>query len=32
VDAVTGASRTSDFVQNLVNSALKAIKELGGSL
>lgn len=32
VDAVTGASRTSDFVQSLVNSALKAIKELGGSL
>ncbi|TXT49451.1 MAG: hypothetical protein FD137_667, partial [Spirochaetes bacterium] len=29
---VTGASRTSDFVQSLVNSALKAIKELGGSL
>jgi Na+-transporting NADH:ubiquinone oxidoreductase subunit C len=32
VDAVTGASRTSDFVQSLVNSALKAIKDLGGSL
>ncbi|MDX9784277.1 MAG: FMN-binding protein [Spirochaetia bacterium] len=32
VDAVTGASRTSDFVQILVAKALTAVKEIGGSL
>lgn len=32
VDAVTGASRTSDFVQTLVTKALAAVKEIGGSL
>jgi len=32
VDAVTGASRTSDFVQILVAKALAAVKEIGGSL
>jgi Na+-transporting NADH:ubiquinone oxidoreductase subunit C len=32
VDAVTGASRTSDFVQILVSKALAAVKEIGGSL
>lgn len=32
VDAVTGASRTSDFVQGLVTKALAAIKKTGGSL
>jgi len=31
-DAVTGASRTSDFVQGLVTKALSVIKEIGGSL
>jgi Na+-transporting NADH:ubiquinone oxidoreductase subunit C len=32
VDAITGASRTSDFVQILVAKALAAVKEIGGSL
>lgn len=32
VDAVTGASRTSDFVQSLVIKALVAVKQIGGSL
>lgn len=32
LDAVTGASRTSDFVQGLVNKALAVIKSIGGSL
>lgn len=32
VDAVTGASRTSDFVQGLVTKALGVIKSIGGSL
>jgi Na+-transporting NADH:ubiquinone oxidoreductase subunit C len=32
VDAVTGASRTSDFVQILVAKALAAVKEIGGSI
>lgn len=32
VDAVTGASRTSDFIQALVTKALAAIKRIGGSL
>ncbi|PKL06025.1 MAG: FMN-binding protein [Spirochaetae bacterium HGW-Spirochaetae-9] len=32
VDAVTGASRTSDFVQRLVINALAAVKQIGGSL
>jgi len=31
-DAVTGASRTSEFVQTLVAKALSAVKEIGGSL
>lgn len=31
-DAITGASRTSDFVQILVAKALAAIKRIGGSL
>jgi Na+-transporting NADH:ubiquinone oxidoreductase subunit C len=32
VDAVTGASRTSDFVQALVAKALKKIRAIGGAL
>ena len=32
VDAVTGASRTSDFVQRLVNLALDSVREIGGAL
>lgn len=32
VDAITGASRTSDFVQTLVNKALAAVRQIGGSL
>jgi len=32
VDAVTGASRTSDFVRNLVANALATIQRIGGSL
>ncbi len=32
VDAVTGASRTSDFVQSLVAKALVTVKQIGGSL
>ena len=32
VDAVSGASRTSDFIQAIVNGALAAIKKTGGSL
>lgn len=32
VDAITGASRTSDFVQTLVAKALATIKKIGGSL
>ncbi|HWP69063.1 MAG TPA: FMN-binding protein [Rectinemataceae bacterium] len=32
VDAVTGASRTSDFMQTLVAKALAAVKQIGGSL
>lgn len=32
VDAVTGASRTSDFVQSLVAKALATVKQIGGSL
>jgi Na+-transporting NADH:ubiquinone oxidoreductase subunit C len=32
VDAVTGASRTSDFVQILVAKALATVKKIGGSL
>ena len=31
-DAITGASRTSDFVQALVAKALAAVKRIGGSL
>ncbi len=32
VDAVSGASRTSDFMQVIVNGALAAIRSTGGSL
>ena len=32
VDAVTGASRTSDFVQSLVAKSLATVKQIGGSL
>lgn len=32
VDAITGASRTSDFVRGLVANALATIKRIGGSL
>ncbi|MCX7774533.1 MAG: FMN-binding protein [Spirochaetaceae bacterium] len=32
VDAVTGASRTSDFVKALVNRSLAFVREVGGSL
>lgn len=32
VDAITGASRTSDFIQALVAKALATVKEIGGSL
>jgi Na+-transporting NADH:ubiquinone oxidoreductase subunit C len=32
VDAVTGASRTSDFVGKLVATALEAVRKIGGSL
>jgi Na+-transporting NADH:ubiquinone oxidoreductase subunit C len=32
VDAVSGASRTSDFMQGIVNGALEAIRKTGGSL
>ena len=32
VDAVTGASRTSDFVQTLVAKAIDTVKSIGGSL
>lgn len=32
VDAVSGASRTSDFMQIIVNEALKVIRTTGGSL
>jgi Na+-transporting NADH:ubiquinone oxidoreductase subunit C len=32
VDAVSGASRTSDFVQSLVAKSLAMVKQIGGSL
>jgi Na+-transporting NADH:ubiquinone oxidoreductase subunit C len=32
VDAVSGASRTSDFIQAIVNGALAAIRKTGGAL
>jgi len=32
VDAITGASRTSDFVKTLVNKSLDQIRKIGGSL
>ena len=32
VDAITGASRTSDFVQTLVDKAIAAVRKIGGSL
>jgi Na+-transporting NADH:ubiquinone oxidoreductase subunit C len=32
VDAVTGASRTSDFIQRLVNLALDSMGKIGGTL
>lgn len=32
VDAITGASRTSDFVKTLVNKSLEQIRKIGGSL
>jgi len=32
VDAISGASRTSDFVQSLVTKSLALVKQIGGSL
>ncbi len=32
VDAISGASRTSDFIQAIVNGALAAIRKTGGTL
>ncbi|MCX8013403.1 MAG: FMN-binding protein [Rectinema sp.] len=32
VDAITGASRTSDFVRNLVNTGLAVVRAKGGAL
>lgn len=32
VDAISGASRTSDFIQAIVNGALAAIRKTGGAL